>query len=364
MDKRKNKPRLKGSIEVKKMPMTASTCDGAHSTERKLTRSKENPNPPKQPAKRRASQSKQIPQEQSIRLPIEMLELVIDSVADGATLLSCSLVCKAWLVRCRYYLFSRVSTPAGACVKLLQIIDPVKVKAGSKPKRTSTITNLPPASTFVQSLVITPSAESLLAPCLSVNPRNNPSLAASLLVESVPNLRELQLSGVTEWALAHILDPLSTTGKLQDLALLDMRCRAWMDVSTPLVRCAQNLVSLRMSGLRFRQLPSVTGDNDNESVGIKDSSFTPFLAHDICFPRLRRLAIEQEREDSPFAEQLLDSLFKSPSGVPENLEDLELPLRIASKSKTFIEGIGLSLRTLTIHCAGLKIGQQGTKSGM
>src|SRR5262245_32726897 len=81
----------------------------------------------------------------SIRLPIEIEELIIDRVADGQTFISCSLVCRAWLARCRFYLFKRISiSPARSLLASTMLCSPSK------------------AGQFVRSLVVTNSAEQYL----------------------------------------------------------------------------------------------------------------------------------------------------------------------------------------------------------
>lgn len=294
---------------------------------------------------------------------MEMVELIIDAVSDGATFISCSLVCKAWLARCRYYLFSRVSTPAGSCVELLRMLDSTKMKTHIQQKPAASKNTglaLPPPGRFVQSLVVTSSAQGLLAPCPSVNPRHNPSLAASLLLESVPNVKGLQLMGVTEWALAHFLGPLSTTGNLQDLALLDVRCAGWKDVSIPLARCAPNLASLRISGLWFRHPPETINDKtDDQCANTKGVVLAQ--QQEVRFPLLKQLAIEHEHEDSRFAQEFLDIVSKHSL---ENLKALELPLGVVTKSEPFLESVGNSLEKLTIHCDGLRTGEDHSEPGM
>jgi hypothetical protein len=119
----------------------------------------------------------------SLHLPIEVVELIIDKVPDGPTFISCSLVCREWLARCRYYLFARIKVAAGGCGKVLPYL--------SGPSK---------AGHFVQSLVITETAPDLLGLIASTS--------ANELICAVPNVRELQMLGVTEWALEHFLDPL------------------------------------------------------------------------------------------------------------------------------------------------------------
>ncbi|KIM23574.1 hypothetical protein M408DRAFT_253514 [Serendipita vermifera MAFF 305830] len=92
--------------------------------------------------------------------------------------------------------------------------------------------------------------------------------------------------------------------------------------------------------------------NDNENPG-QSPKECPTPSSKIKFLLLNRLAIEQERADSTFAEQFLGALVSSLSGVPENLEVVELPLHVASRSRAFFDSVGGSIQELTVHCDGI-----------
>jgi hypothetical protein len=290
---------------------------------------------------------------------MEIVEIIIDNVDGGATFLACSLVCREWLARCRYYLFSRICTPAASCASLIQVLDPAKLMAplGSTGKAAEPqVSSLPPAGIFIQSLVITPSSDQLLSLNSSVDPRHNASLAAKLLIESAPNIRELQLTGVTEWALSHFLDPVSKTKKLEGLVLVDIRCRAWSEIATSLATCAPTLKSLRISGLRFRA-PLNLGDTAAAPTSTSSSQ------QQIYLPLLKILSIEMEHQDSHFVGELLDNLMKGPSESLEKLEVLELPIEMVSRSQTCLKRVSGSLQSITVYCDKLTTDPNGLGPG-
>ena len=295
------------------------------------------------PKSQKASSATSVPQ-----LPMEIVEIIIDNVEDGATFLACSLVCREWLARCRYYFFSRISTSAASCSDLLPILNSSKY-APRPPSPSHSKTRdggtdrptLPPAGIFVQSLVITPSSDHILSPSSSSDPRYNPALAAKLLLECIPNVKELQLTSVSGWTIAHFLDPLTRMGKLEGVTLLDVRVSGWNKIMGSLAHCASTLKSLHVSGKIFSAFSSEDGD-DNAKVSLPPA--------DLCFPSLKRLSIDMERVYSDYAEDLICILTRGCTEALDHLEVLELPLWIVQSSHEFIQRVGRNLISLTVHC--------------
>lgn len=262
-------------------------------------------------------------------LPIEVIEIIIDNVADGVTFISCSLVCKEWLARCRFYLFGRIKTAAGNCSEPSRIL--------SSPSK---------AGHFVRSLVITQSAPDLLGDVGSKSYG-----AAEQLVKAVPNVRELQMFGITDWSLERFLDPLAE--QLEDLMLSDIRTLHWGLLRQRLAKCTR-LKCLTINTPHFDYLEKkevkpevgkinpVGGDTDESQL---------FL------PNLEKLVLEGEQLGSKFIEELIGGIYNAlaPSSDPSSptlakLHTVELPLSPCATASSFIQRLGPSLKELSLHC--------------
>jgi hypothetical protein len=254
----------------------------------------------------------------SLHLPIEVVELIIDKVPDGQTFISCSLVCREWLARCRYYLFARIKVAAGSCGEVFPYL--------SGPSK---------AGHFVQSLVITETSPDLLGTVASTS--------ANGLMQAVPNVRELQMFGVTEWALEHFLDPLAN--QIEDLTLVHVRVSSWAIVRNRLARCSEQLRCIRISSLHFRPIHKTTSMPRRLSYASQTDDPIPFK-----LPQLERIAIESEA--SAFANDLLQDIVSSAS--TSRVQFVELPLPLPNNALLLLSSIGSTLTNLIIHCETLR----------
>lgn len=250
--------------------------------------------------------------ERQLNLPIEVVEIIIDNVPDGKTFISCSLVCKSWLARCRFYLFSRISVAAANCDRVVPYLN--------GPSQ---------AGLFVQSLVITKSASDILA-------HESIDRAADALVRACPNIRELQMRGVTDWSIEHFLDPLIE--QLEDLTLADVTVTNWSVISQRLSKCSNRLKCLRISSVKFTNPKSYVPST--QSCTQNQGSSGPL-------ENLERLAIESQCHGYSFAGMLLDQVIQSQA---TNLRAIELPFPMPSNGQHFLLTLGQNLTSLEIHC--------------
>jgi hypothetical protein len=250
--------------------------------------------------------------ERQLNLPIEVVEIIIDNVPDGRTFISCSLVCKSWLARCRFYLFSRISVAAANCDRVLPYLN--------GPSQ---------AGLFVQSLVITKSASDILA-------HESIGRAADALVRSCPSIRELQMRGVTDWSIERFLDPL--VEQLEDLTLADVTVDNWSVISQRLSKCSDRLKCLRISSVKFTNNKSHVASSQN-GPQVEGSSTS--------FVNLERLAIESQCHGYSFAGMLLDQVIQAQAS---NLRAIELPFPMPPNAQQFLLTLGQNLTSLEIHC--------------
>ncbi|KAG8821056.1 hypothetical protein FRC19_008287 [Serendipita sp. 401] len=299
-------------------------------------------------------------------LPIEIVEKIIDNAPDGQTFIACSLVCKEWLFRCRFYLFQRISLRAGDAGDVLPFLSgPTQYKAGA----------------FTHSLIVTESNPELLS-----NQKNSRETGRKL-VSALPNVREIQMFGVTEWALERYLDGFilrdlrnrENKGNeardpvlLEDLTLSDVKVEDWKAVQERLTRCSDSLKCLRISSLHFiagsadpsirekqaterlqTTLDSAITDEPHKSDRQPVDDFvelerlTPSQA---SFTNMERLALEGEHGGSRFANSLLQEIAPTPTSPLPKLTVLELFFPLPSHTQVLFCAAGETINELTIHC--------------
>ncbi|CCA75338.1 hypothetical protein PIIN_11887 [Serendipita indica DSM 11827] len=329
-------------------------------------------------------------------LPMEIVEGIIDNAPDGPTFLACSLVCREWLYRCRFYLFQRFSFAAGDANDVLPHLADVdydkKTRRWRKrnARRGSGDTVKPgllPAGRFIQSLVITETS-----PAHLMTSREQWE-TIRLLIAAMPNVREVQLVGVTEWALERYLDgvlgrwpvhvfsrPVGDEGildgeesssdtddlteqvqtprvPLEGLTLRHVRTGDWSSVSQRIAACSDTLRSLRINSLRFSETKAkVEQAQDNlqvlENLPASLKRSTQIVKEDeaIKFGCLERLAIEGEIPGHVFGEQLLKEILETPSASLQKLTVVELAPGLLPKAKQLFTAAKSTIKTLIIHC--------------
>lgn len=78
-------------------------------------------------------------------LPFELLDLILGSSGlDGPSLKMCSLVCKAWALRSRLYLFSQLNLCSANAPKLLNLLDSPQSTLPLKSCARSLVASVPP----------------------------------------------------------------------------------------------------------------------------------------------------------------------------------------------------------------------------
>ncbi|CAG8667572.1 9204_t:CDS:2, partial [Acaulospora colombiana] len=226
--------------------------------------------------------------EQQLNLPIEIVEIIIDNVPDGQTV------------------------AAANCDRVVPYLN--------GPSQ---------AGQFVQSLVITKSASDILA-------HESIERAADALVRACPNIRELQMRGVTDWSIERFLDPLIE--QLEDLTLADVSVNNWSVISQRLSKCTNRLKCLRISSVKF---------TNHKSVVLSKQSCTQNQGSSSPLENLERLAIESQCHGYSFAGMLLDQVIQSQAS---NLRAIELPFPMPSNGQQFLSTLGQNLTSLEIHC--------------
>ncbi|KAG8831519.1 hypothetical protein FRC17_003044 [Serendipita sp. 399] len=289
-------------------------------------------------------------------LPVEIIEKIIDNVPDGQTFVACSLVCKEWLFRCRFYLFQRVSLRAGDASDVLPFLSgPTQYKAGA----------------FTHSLIVTESSPDILSQYKSGWE------TVRTLIDAVPNVREIQMFGVTEWALERYLDGLILRDLrnrknqdsdarnpvvLEDITLSDVRTRDWEAIQTRLRRCSDTLKCIRISSLHFygstdqlskpaamlHDLP--TREDTDQSSDDEFTEFQDFIPPQASFENIERLALEGENSRSRFADSFLREIAPSPTASLPKLTVLDLFFPLPSHSRVLFHAACTTITELTIRC--------------
>ncbi|KIM23564.1 hypothetical protein M408DRAFT_332290 [Serendipita vermifera MAFF 305830] len=276
----------------------------------------------------------------NVQLPMEVVELIIDHAPDGPTFVSCSLVCKAWLARCRYYIFSRIYIASGSCGDLLPILRPMSraQTTGSDPAHVP----LPPAGNFVQSLVVTQTAPSILtsSPVHATN--------AKSLLDIIPNIRELYLKGVREWEIIHFLDPLVQAQKVENLTISHLQVENMNFIFSRILSCAPKLRSLRVGGLRFygnqsSDIPAL--DVNSDSQRHDESNTDPSTP--LPFENIETLGLEQETGSS-YIDEFLGRILNSSSSALTRVVELELSLRKPLVGTAIFTRAAKTLTSLTL----------------
>lgn len=293
----------------------------------------------------------------SVQLPMEVVELIIDNLHGGATFVSCSLVCKAWLARCRYYIFSRIYVASGSCGDLLPILRPMPRGPIQSPMSALSHVNVPlsPAGNFVQSLVVTQTAPNILSssPVYSEN--------AQSLLDIIPNVRELYLKGTADWEVVHFLEPLAQAQKLEGLTLSHVRVESLAFIFARILSGAPKLRSLRVQGLSFyanqnEVVLNLDANSDSPRYDMNESNTN--LSMPPPFENMERLWLEQSG-DSSSTDDLLGRILASSSTALTRLVELELPRPKSSLSSAIFKRAGTTLTSLTLDFRSFRITREG-----
>ncbi|CAG7851390.1 SubName: Full=Uncharacterized protein {ECO:0000313/EMBL:CCA75338.1} [Serendipita indica DSM 11827] len=306
-------------------------------------------------------------------LPMEIVEGIIDNAPDGPTFLACSLVCREWLYRCRFYLFQRFSFAAGDANDVLPHLTDVdydkKTRRWRKrnARRGSGDTVKPgllPAGRFIQSLVITETS-----PAHLMTSREQWE-TIRLLIAAMPNVREVQLVGVTEWALERYLDgvlgrwpvhvfsrPVGDEGILDGEESPSDTDDLTDQVQPPESRLkASHFVTFEQGTGLLETKAKVEQAQDNlqvlENLPSSLKRSTQIVKEDeaIKFGCLERLAIEGEIPGHVFGEQLLKEILETPSASLQKLTVVELAPGLLPKAKQLFTAAKSTIKTLIIHC--------------
>jgi hypothetical protein len=209
------------------------------------------------------------------------------------------------------------------------------------------------AGHFVRSLVITQSAPDLLR-----EPGSKSFIGAEQLVKAVPNVRDLQLFGVTDWSLEQFLDPLA--GQLEDLTLSDVRTAHWGLLHERLAKCTR----LKCLTINTPHLLKPTKKEISTSV-VKNTEFPEQVLDSyadeelLYFPNLEKLALEGQEATSEFIDHLIGGMLKSSASTSMSnsisttlttLHTLELPMLASETAPLLVQRLGPSLKELNVHC--------------